>query len=77
MTKEQLQAVQAAIGARAKVSEKINEYKEVLGMFKAAGIEWPSASKDTVKIVDGIVKATREDYGLINGLRDWYMEEEL
>lgn len=77
MTKEQLQAVQNAIKARASVNEKVQEYKAVLEMFKSAGVEWQYASKDTVKIVDGIVKATREDYRVINGLREWYNEEEL
>lgn len=76
MTKEQLKAVQAAIDARQSEVKHIEDYKEVLSMFKAADIEWSQASKDTVKIIDGIAKATREDYRLINSLRDWYTEED-
>jgi len=48
-----------------------------LSMFKAAGVTWASASKDTVKIVDSKIKAVAEDYALINRVRVWYMEEEL
>lgn len=77
MNEKQLQAVQDAIKARATVNEKIREYKAVLEMFKSAGVEWQYASKDTVKIVDGIVKAVREDYRIMNGLREWYNGEEL
>jgi len=77
MTKEQLKLVQEALNARTTETSKLEEYKEVLSMFKAAGVTWASASKDTVKIVDSKIKAVAEDYALINRLRGWYIEEEL
>ena len=77
MTKEQLKLVQEALNARTEEATRLDTYKEVLSMFKAAKVTWASASKDTVRIVDSKVKAVAEDYVLINKLRGWYMEEEL
>lgn len=78
MTKAQLEAAKAAIKVREQESKVVENYKEILEMFKAAGIAWSQASKDTLKIVHpDIVKASREDYKILNTLRDWYTEEEL
>lgn len=78
MTKQQIDLAKAAIKARKEEVQVVDTYKEVLQMFKDANVEWSAASKDTLKVVNpNIIKATREDYRVLNSLRDWYTGEEL